>query len=80
MPKEVKIIAFILERGPGDEAMGILSRSEAEWEIAKHLSDGWSPIASGGSGSTHEMSSAGFGYMVLSRDLPGLGDSTLHRE
>jgi hypothetical protein len=64
---EVKIITFILEHGPGIEEEGIFSRSEAEWEISKHLNDGWTFMGAGGANGAHDLSAIGIGYVLLQR-------------
>lgn len=71
MTKEVKIITFILERGPGYESENVFSRSEAEWEIGKLLSDGWSYLGAGGSTGADVMKDVGMGFVILSRDVNG---------
>ncbi len=68
MLKEVKIITFILEHGPGYESEGILSRSEAEWEIAKRLNDGWVVVGSGGAPGAQDLNHIGIGFVVLQRE------------
>ncbi len=68
MLKEVKIITFILEHGPGYDSEGILSRSEAEWEIAKRLNDGWVIAGAGGAPGAQDMSHIGIGFVVLQRE------------
>lgn len=68
MSKEVKIIVFILERGPGYESENILSRSEAEWEIAKLLSEGWNFLGAGGGKGAQDLAEVGMGFVILSRD------------
>ncbi len=69
MTKEVKIIVFILERGPGYESENVLSRSEAEWEIAKLLSDGWTFLGAGGGKGAQDLNDIGMGFVLLTRDV-----------
>lgn len=64
---EVKLITFILEHGPGYDSEGIFSRSEAEWEIAKHLNDGWTFLGAGGSNGAEDLSAIGIGFVILQR-------------
>ncbi len=68
MTKEVKIIVFILERGPGYESENVLSRSEAEWEIAKLLSEGWTFMGAGGGKGAQDLAEVGLGFVILARD------------
>lgn len=70
MTKDVKIIVFILERGPGYESENVFSRSEAEWEIAKLLSDGWSFLGAGGGKGAQDLIDVGLGFVILTRDIP----------
>ncbi len=69
MIKEVKIIVFILERGPGYDSENVFSRTEAEWEIGKHLSDGWKYLGTGGGSGADELKGVGLGFVVLTRDV-----------
>lgn len=71
MTKEVKIITFILEHGPGYESENVFSRSEAEWEIAKLLSDGWTYLGAGGSVGAQDLKDVGMGFVILARDVNG---------
>ena len=71
MTKEEKIITFILERGPGYESENVFSRSEAEWELAKLLSDGWTYLGAGGSTGAQDLKDVGIGFVVLTRDVNG---------
>ncbi len=66
---EVKLITFILEAGPGYESEGIFSRSEAEWEIGKHLSDGWTYLGSGGAPGAEDLRNVGIGFVLLQRSI-----------
>ena len=70
MIKDVKIITFILEHGPGYDGEGILSRSEAEWEIAKRLNDGWTFLGAGGAPGAQDLSHIGIGFVILQRETP----------
>jgi hypothetical protein len=69
--KEVKIITFILEHGPGFESENIFSRSEAEWEISKLLSDGWTYLGAGGSTGAQELKDVGMAFVILTREVNG---------
>jgi hypothetical protein len=69
MAKEVKIIAFMLEHGPGNETERVYSRTEAEWEIAKRLSDDWTIIASGGGPGGEDLGPIGLGFVVMAREI-----------
>ncbi|MDX1992449.1 MAG: hypothetical protein SF029_08670 [bacterium] len=80
MVKEVKIVAFILERGPGYESEGVLSRSEAEWELAKLLSDGWTFLGAGGGAGAEDLINVGLGFVVLSREVEPIRDTPLIQE
>ncbi len=80
MAKEVKMVVFILEHGPGYESEGVLSRSEAEWEIAKLLSDGWEFMGAGGGHGGEDLSTIGLGFVVLSREIPATDKSPLSRQ
>lgn len=71
MTKQVKIITFILEHGPGYESENVFSRSEAEWEIARLLSDGWSYLGTGGSTGAQDMKDVGMGFVILIREVNG---------
>lgn len=71
MTKQVKIITFILEHGPGYESENVFSRSEAEWEIARLLSDGWSYLGTGGSTGAQDMKDVGMGSVILIREVNG---------
>ncbi|GAB4508466.1 MAG: hypothetical protein OHK0046_00980 [Anaerolineae bacterium] len=77
--KDVKIVAFILERGPGIEEEGVLSRQEAEWEIAKLLSDGWTFEGAGGAPGGEDLGKRGIGmgFVVMSKNIEGLSDRPL---
>ncbi|MFW5691295.1 MAG: hypothetical protein ACOCXZ_02230 [Chloroflexota bacterium] len=79
MAKEVKMVVFILERGPGHEAEGVLSRSEAEWEMSKLLSDGWRYLGAGGGSGADDLKGVGLGFALFERDLPGVEDTPLSR-
>jgi hypothetical protein len=69
MAKEVRILVFMLEHGPGNEGERVLSRTEAEWEIAKRLNEGWSIIASGGGPGGEDLGPIGLAYLIFSRDV-----------
>lgn len=74
MYKEVKIIPFILEHGPGYESEGVYSRSEAEWEIAMRLNDGWTFLGAGGGSGAEDLTNIGIGFVVLQREVPTQGE------
>lgn len=80
MAKEVKLVVFILERGPGYESEGVLSRSEAEWEMAKLLSDGWEMVGAGGGSGAEDLGSIGLGFTVFQRETPAMSDRPLRTE
>lgn len=82
MTKDVKLIVFVLERGPGIESESVLSRSEAEWEIAKLLSDGWKIEGVGGAPGGEDLGpkGIGMGFVVMSRDEMVIDDSPLRSE
>lgn len=67
MAKEVKMIVFVLERGPGYESEGVLSRSEAEWEMAKLLNNGWEYMGAGGSSGGEDLGAIGLGFALFQR-------------
>jgi len=76
--KEVKLIVFMLQRGPGHESEGVFSRSEAEWEMAKLLSDGWTYLGAGGGGSSaDEIAANGLGFALFQRDSIVVADTPL---
>lgn len=75
--KEVKLVVFILERGPGYESEGVFSRSEAEWEIAKLLSDGWQFLGAGGGNGAEDLGTIGLGFVVMSRDVHSITNTPL---
>lgn len=79
--KEVKIIVFILERGPGYESESVLSRSEAEWEIAKLLSDGWTIAGTGGAPGGEDLGTQGIGmgFVLMSRDITPIDSGELSK-
>lgn len=77
MAKDVKIVVFILERGPGYESEGVLSRSEAEWEMAKLLSDGWQFMGTGGGSGADDLKGVGVGFALFQRDLAAIDDRPL---
>ncbi|PJF22619.1 MAG: hypothetical protein CUN56_05045 [Phototrophicales bacterium] len=77
MAKQVKMVVFILERGPGYEAEGVLSRSEAEWEMAKLLSDGWQFMGAGGGNGAEDLGAIGLGFALFSKDATTVDDSPL---
>ncbi len=79
--KDVKIVVFILERGPGYDSENVLSRQEAEWEISKLLSDGWQMEGAGGAPGAEDLGTKGIGmgFVVLSRDLPPIDDEELSK-
>lgn len=80
--KDVKIVTFILERGPGIEEEGVLSRQEAEWEIAKLMSDGWVFEGAGGAPGGEDLGKQGIGmgFVILSKDITPIDDSTLMKD
>lgn len=65
---DVKIIVFMLEHGPGNDAEGVYSRTEAEWQIARRIAEGWKILASGGGPGGQDLGPIGLGYVVMSRD------------
>lgn len=81
MAKEVKIVTFILERGPGIEEENVLSRSEAEWEIAKLLSDGWEYLGAGGGPGGQDLGpqNIGMGFVLLAREITNVDNSELSK-
>jgi hypothetical protein len=79
MAKEVKMVVFILERGPGYEGESVLSRSEAEWEMSKLLSDGWSFMGAGGGSGGEDLREIGLGFALFSRDATGVDDGPLSK-
>ncbi len=81
MAKEVKIVTFILERGPGIEEENVLSRSEAEWEIAKLLSDGWAFLGAGGGPGGEDLGpkQIGMGFVILTREIMNIDNSELSK-
>lgn len=74
MIKQVKLITFVLEAGPGFESEGVLSRSEAEWEIAKHLNDGWTYLGAGGAPGAVDLQNVGIGFVLLQREIAPSGE------
>jgi hypothetical protein len=80
MPKEVKLVVFILERGPGIDSEGVLSRSEAEWEMSKLMSDGWRYMGAGGGSGADDLKGVGLGFALFERDIPGMTDRPLRSE
>lgn len=79
MAKEVKMVVFILERGPGDESEGVLSRSEAEWEMSKLLSDGWEYMGAGGGAGADDLKGVGLGFALFSRTVTSVSDEPLSK-
>ena len=79
MAKDVKIISFILESGPGYESENVFSRTEAEWEIGKLISDGWEFMGAGGAPGGEDLGKQGIGmgFVVLSREITPVDDSAL---
>jgi len=80
MAKEVKIVVFILERGPGYESEGVLSRSEAEWEMSMLLSDGWTFMGTGGGNGAEDLKGVGMGFALFERDMMTISDEPLREE
>ncbi len=80
MAKEVKMVVFILERGPGYEAEGVLNRSEAEWEMSKLLSDGWHFLGTGGGSGADELKHVGLGFALFQRDKLPIEDRPLRTD
>lgn len=73
MITDVKLITFILESGPGYEREGVFSRTEAEWEIAKYLNDGWTYLGAGGGSGAETLRTVGIGFVILKRERPPMG-------
>lgn len=80
MEKEIKIITFILENGPGYESEGVFSRSEAEWEIGKLLSNGWTFLGAGGGSGAEDLPNIGIGFVILARVIARMADDPLMRD
>ncbi len=75
--KEVKIVTFILEHGPGYDSEGVFSRTEAEWEMAKLLSDGWRYMGAGGGSGADDLHGIGIGFALFERDATEYSDRPL---
>ena len=80
MAKEVKLVVFMLQRGPGYESEGVLSRSEAEWEMAMLLSDGWEYMGAGGGSGSDDVSGIGLGFALFQRTITPIDDRPLSNE
>jgi hypothetical protein len=80
MAKEVKMVVFILEHGAGYESEGILSRSQAEWEMGKMLSSGWSFMGAGGGAGAEDLGAIGMGFVLMSRDITKIDDTPLMKD
>jgi len=78
--QDVKMVVFILERGPGYESEGVLSRSEAEWEMAKLLSDGWTYMGAGGANGAEDLGAIGLGFALFQREASGVSDAPLRKD
>lgn len=78
--KDIKIISFFLESGAGIEEEKILSRQEAEWEIAKLMSDGWKIEGFGGAPGGEDLGPKGYGmgFAVLSKDILSSANDQLY--
>lgn len=81
MAKEVKIVSFILEHGPGYESENVLSRTDAEWELTKLLSDGWEYLGAGGAPGGEDLGTQGIGmgFVLLTREITPIDDSELSK-
>jgi len=79
--KDIKIISFILEAGPGIESENVLSRTEAEWEIGKLMSDGWDFLGAGGAPGGEDLGKLGIGmgFVILSREIVPIDDGELSK-
>jgi hypothetical protein len=80
MAKEVKLVVFILEAGPGDEGGGVYSRTEAEWEMSRLLSDGWEYMGAGGGSGAEDLRGVGLGFALFQRNVTPISDRPLRPE
>jgi len=78
--KDVKLVVFMLQIGPGYEAEGVLSRSEAEWEMAKLLSDGWTYMGAGGGSGAEDLGAIGLGFALFQKDSTRVVDQPLRED